>query len=211
MVTHQPREDDGQAAGLPDLPKLIFLDTNIVQNLYSFGEFIFDRVSTPDLEKKLSTLGPRVTADIYALADLMALGVRAGWPFTVSPRTQIELRAIQDPNKRYALTAWEQRLADYCAENFEQSKSEAEGLGYGETTRFTSLQRGRMADLLKAFPDKQDQQLFIDAVERSCDIFLTMDYKTIWQHRDRVKQFRLHVMRPVELLEYVHPWAGLLA
>ena len=211
MVTHQSREYDDQAAGLPDLPKLIFLDTNIVQNLYSFGEFIFDRVSTPDLEKKLSTLGPRVTADIYALANFVALGVRAGWPLAVSPGTQREFRAIQDPNKHDALTAWEQRLADYFAENFDQSQGETEGSSYSETTCFTSLQRSRMADLLKAFPDKQDQQLFIDAVERGCDVFLTMDYKTIWQHRDKVKQFRLHVMRPVELLEYVRPWAGLLA
>ena len=198
-------------AGLPDLPKLIFLDTNIVQNLHSFGEFIFDRVSTPDLEKKLSTLGPRITADIYALADFMALGVRAGWPLAVSPGTQREFRAIQDPNKRDALTAWEQRLADYFAGNFDQSQGEIEGSSSSEMTHFTSIQRSRMADLLKAFPDKQDQQLFIDAVERGCDVFLTMDYKTIWQHRDKVKQFRLHVMRPVELLEYVRPWAGLLA
>ena len=78
-MTNQSREDDDQATGLPDLPKLIFLDTNIVQNLHSFGEFIFDRVSTPDLEKKLSTLRPRVTADIYALADFMALET---WPET---------------------------------------------------------------------------------------------------------------------------------
>ena len=63
-MTNQSREDADQATGLPDLPKLIFLDTNIVQNLHSFGEFIFDRVSTPDLEKKLSTLGPRVTARV---------------------------------------------------------------------------------------------------------------------------------------------------
>ena len=210
-MTNQSREDDDQATGLPDLPKLIFLDTNIVQNLHSFGEFIFDRVSTPDLEKKLSTLGPRITADIYALADFMALGVRAGWPLAVSPGTQREFRAIQDPNKRDTLTAWEQRLADYFAENFDQSQGETEGSSYSEMTHFTSLQRSRMADLLKAFPDKQDQQLFIDAVERGCDVFLTMDYKTIWQHRDKVKQFRLHVMRPVELLEYVRPWAGLLA
>ena len=210
-MTNQSREDDDQATGLPDLPKLIFLDTNIVQNLHSFGEFIFDRVSTPDLEKKLSTLGPRVTADIYALADFMALGVRAGWPLAVSPGTQREFRAIQDPNKRDALTAWEQRLADYFAENFDQSQGETEGSSYSEMTHFTSLQRSCMADLLKAFPDKQDQQLFIDAVDRGCDVFLTMDYKTIWQHRDKVKQFGLHVMRPVELLEYVRPWAGLLA
>ena len=210
-MIHQSREDDDQATGLPDLPKLIFLDTNIVQNLHSFGEFIFDRVSTPDLEKKLSTLGPRVTADIYALADFMALGVRSGWPLAVSPGTQREFRAIQDPNKRDALIAWEQRLADYFAENFDQSRGETEGSSYSEMTHFTSLQRSRMADLLKAFPDRQDQQLFIDAVERGCDVFLTMDYKTIWQHRDKVKQFGLHVMRPVELLEYVRPWAGLLA
>ena len=210
-MTHQSREDDDQATGLPDLPQLIFLDTNIVQNLRSFGEFIFDRVSTPDLEKKLSPLGPRVTADIYALADFMVLGVRAGWPLAVSPGTQREFRAMQDPNKRDALTAWEQRLADYFAETFDQSQGETEGSSYSETTRFTSLQRSRMADLLKAFPDKQDQQLLIDAVERGCDVFLTMDYKTIWQHRDKIKQFRLHVMRPVELLEYVRPWASLLA
>ena len=210
-MTHQSREDDDQATGLPDLPQLILLDTNIVQNLRSFGEFIFDRVSTPDLEKKLSPLGPRVTADIYALADFMVLGVRAGWPLAVSPGTQREFRAMQDPNKRDALTAWEQRLADYFAETFDQSQGETEGSSYSETTRFTSLQRSRMADLLKAFPDKQDQQLLIDAVERGCDVFLTMDYKTIWQHRDKVKQFRLHVMTPVELLEYVRPWASLLA
>ena len=210
-MIHQSREDDDHATGLPDLPKLIFLDTNIVQNLHSFGEFIFDRVSTPDLEKKLSTLSPRITADIYALADFMALGVRAGWPLAVSPGTQREFRAIQDPTKRDVLTAWEQRLADYFAGNFDQSQGEIEGSSSSEMTHFTSVQRSRMADLLKAFPDKQDQQLFIDAVERGCDIFLTMDYKTIWQHRDKVKQFRLHVMRPVELLEYVRPWAGLLA
>ena len=75
VMTNHSREDDNQATGLPDLPKLIFLDTNIAQNLHSFGEFIFERVSTPDLEKRLSTLGPRVTADVYALADFMALGV----------------------------------------------------------------------------------------------------------------------------------------
>ena len=77
-MIHQSREDDDQATGLPDLPKLIFLDTNVVQNLHSFGEFIFDRVSTPDLERKLSTLGPRITADIYALADFMALNQSQG-------------------------------------------------------------------------------------------------------------------------------------
>ena len=73
-----------------------------------------------------------------------------------------EFRAIQDPNKRDALTAWEQELADYFAENFDQSQGEPEGSSYSEMTHFTSLQRSRMADLLKAFPDKKDQQLWLD-------------------------------------------------
>ena len=30
-----------QNDSLPKFPKLIFLDTNIVQNLHSFGEFIY--------------------------------------------------------------------------------------------------------------------------------------------------------------------------
>ena len=209
-MTNQSREDHDQDTGLPSFPKLIFLDTNIVQNLHTFGEFIYDRVHTPELAKRLSTLGPRVTDDIYALADFMALGVRVGWPLAVSPGTQKEIMAIQEPNKRYALTAWGQRLDNYFAENFDQSQDEPEGSSYSDMMHFTSLQRSRMADLLKAFPDEQDQQLFIDAVERGCDIFLTMDYRTIWQHRDKVKRFGLHVMRPAELLEYVRPWAGLL-
>ena len=210
-MTNQSREDQDQNTGLPSFPKLIFLDTNIVQNLHTFGEFIYDRVHTPELAKRLSTLGPRVTDDIYALADFMALGVRVGWPLAVSPGTQKEFMAIQEPNKRYALSAWGQRLDNYFAENFDQSQGEPEGSSYSDMMHFTSLQRIRMADLLKAFPDEQDQQLFIDAVERGCDIFLTMDYRTIWQHRDKVKRFGLHVMRPAELLEYVRPWAGLLA
>ena len=210
-MTNQSREDQDQNTGLPSFPKLIFLDTNIVQNLHTFGEFIYDRVHTPELAKRLSTLGPRVTDDIYALADFMALGVRVGWPLAVSPGTQKEFMAIQEPNKRYALSAWGQRLDNYFAENFDQSQGEPEGSSYSDMMHFTSLQRSRMADLLKAFPDEQDQQLFIDAVERGCDIFLTMDYRTIWQHRDKVKRFGLHVMRPAELIEYVRPWAGLLA
>ena len=162
-MTNQSREDQDQNTGLPSFPKLIFLDTNIVQNLHTFGEFIYDRVHTPELAKRLSTLGPRVTDDIYALADFMALGVRVGWPLAVSPGTQKEFMAIQEPNKRYALSAWGQRLDNYFAENFDQSQGEPEGSSYSDMMHFTSLQRIRMADLLKAFPDEQDQQLFIDA------------------------------------------------
>ena len=40
-MTNQSREDADQATGLPDLPKLIFLDTNIVQNLNGLVGFDF--------------------------------------------------------------------------------------------------------------------------------------------------------------------------
>ena len=64
--------------------------------------------------------------------------------------------------------------------------------------------------LLKALPQERDRRLFIDALELGCDIFLTMDYRTIWRRRGKVKEFGIKIMRPVELFEYVRPWAGLL-
>ena len=67
-----------------------------------------------------------------------------------------------------------------------------------------------MSDLLKALPQEKDQRLFIDALELGCDIFLTMDYRTIWRRRGKVKEVGLKVMRPVELVERVRPWTGLL-
>ena len=209
-MANQSGKAHNQHDEFPKFPKLIFLDTNIVQNLHSFDEFIYDRHFSPEIESKLRGKGSRFADDIRALADFMALGIRSGWPIAVSSGTLQELDATPLGAKRYALTTLGKELATYFASDLDHRHSGEEGSGYSEISHFTFIQRCRLSDLLKVMPQEEDRQLIIDAVECGCDIFLTMDYKTIWRHRNTIRRLGLEVMRPKELLDYVRPWAGLI-
>lgn len=198
-----------QHRSLPELPKLIFFDTNVVQNLCSYGEFSYDNFLDPVMDGKISARGSRFRDDMFALVDFMALGRRGGWPIAVSPGILGELGAIPRPDKRYALTAWANELEHYAAQ-LSEAHDAAEESCYRGVERFTVARRRWLSDRLGVLPQESDRQLIIDALEYGYDVFLTMDYKTIWRYRDDVSRFALRVMRPVELLEHVEPYAGLL-
>ncbi len=187
----------------PEFPGLIFLDTNIVQNLRQFGEFIYDNSHSPEMERRVSAKGSRFAEDISALAHFMALGRRANWPIAVSPRTLGEIEAIPQPGKRLDVVNWGVELAHYFSSNFKELQDLAEKPSYADLTRFTFSQRERLSELLRILPQDSDRQLIIDALEYSCDIFLTMDYRTLWRYRDEVERLGIKVMRPVELLDYM--------
>lgn len=159
---------------------------------------------------RISALSPRLSDDIYALADLMALGRRAGWPIAVSSKTIQELDATPLADKRIALINWGEQLGYYFASHFDERQDAKEGSSYSELSHFTYIERCRLSEMLKSLPQENDRQLIIDALEYGCDIFLTVDYKTVWRYRDEVCRFGLKVMRPIELLEYIRPWTGLL-
>ena len=195
--------------GFPGIPKLIFLDTNVVQNLHSFGEFIYEDIFDLETDSRMSELGPRFRGDILALANFMALGRRCGWPIAVSPGALGELRAIPQPGKRIALTGWASELAHYFLQNLELRVS-AEGSSGNEVERFTLPQRRWLSDLLEVLPQESDRHLIIDALEYGCDVFLTLDYRTIWRYRAELVRFGIRVMRPVELLELIELRACLL-
>ena len=199
--------DDASKAGLPPFPKRIFFDTNIIQNLYSFGELMYDHFLSDEIKGKLVARGQRFSDDIFALEHFMASGQRVGWPIAVSTNTMKEIEASNRP----ALILWGGEMAQYSNAGSSESVLEERGNSYSEVNHFTFIQRNRMAELLDDLPQVSDRQLVIDARECGCDFFLTMDYRTIWHHRDCVNQLGLTVMRPVELVEYIRPWAGLLA
>ena len=102
-------------------PRLIFLDTNVVQNLASFGEFIDDKYLSPESRHKLNRLGPRVADDIHALAELMDVGRRRGLPMIISSRTRDELASTPNSAKRA-------RLEFYGADWFQYSSGLLETL-----------------------------------------------------------------------------------
>ena len=107
-----------------------------------------------------------------ALADLMALGHRAGWPIAVSSRTLGELGATPRLVKRFALTNWGEKLADYFISNSDESQDVIEESIYSESSHFTFIQRSRLSDMLETLPQEADRQLIIDALECGCDFSL---------------------------------------
>ncbi len=195
---------------LPEFPRLIFLDTNIVQNLHTYGEFINDNSLEPAMATKLSAVGPRIAEDIHALSDFISLGQRAGWPIAVSSRTLGELGATTRPTKRVALVGWGSELAHFFTSYTEETKDQTAEFSYSELTHFTYIQRQYLSDVLKKLPDESDRQPIVDALEYGCDLFLTMDYRTVWRYREEVAQLGVQVMRPIEFMDYISPWAGLL-
>ena len=186
---------------------LTFLDTNVVQTLHTFGEFIYDGHLSLQGEEKLSRLcscpspRPCMRDDIYALHHLATMGRRWGWPLAVSLTNMVELDAIKDPERRQVRVAWWRRLAEYFEANYKEWPSLSSGSSYGEITHFTSTQRNRLYEHLHILPDETDRVLVVDALEFGCNVFLTMDYKTIWKHREAVRRLGIHVMRPVEFLQ----------
>lgn len=186
---------------------LTFLDTNVVQSLHTFGEFIFDGYLSPESGERLSNLcacskrRPCMVEDIHALRDLAMLAQRSGWPLAVSSTSAVELGAVQNQDKRNDLLSWWGELEDYFWENYEGSLSDESGSAYSEITHFTHLQRHWLYEYLHTLPDSNDRLLIVDALELGCNVFLTMDYKTIWAHRDAIRRIGIHVMRPSEFLQ----------
>lgn len=192
---------------LPPLSRLIFFDTNVVQNLWSFGEFVYDNYLSPEAAAKLQNLGQQVAEDVEALATLMQLGRRGGWPIAVSQRTLDELDRISDSNKRHHVAAWGWEIADYFAENLRS------GMGFNSSEK--GIYQRYAVELyennrLGFLPHVNDRLLLLDAIALGCDVFLTMDYRSIWKFQTQIAELGISVMRPVELLRHIEPWADLL-
>lgn len=178
---------------------LTFLDTNVVQNLHTFGEFIYRGNFSPQDEEKLSN--PRIREDIFALRHLATMGRRFGWPLAVSLTTKVEFGAIMDPDKRRSRVSWWGELAEYFDDHYKEWPSPESGSSYSEITHFTFMQRNQLYEYLNVLPDETDRVLVVDALELGCNVFLTMDYRTIWKHREAVRRLGINVMRPVEFLQ----------
>ena len=195
---------------LPDFPQSIFLDTNVVQNLLSFGDVIYENAALAESDNRLSGKGPRIRADVLALAELMALGRRGGLPIVISSNVCDELADTPSLAKRERLVFWGTELAFY---SFGQLEVLAEGSKVPRPVDISGIserQRCFMAKLMSSLKDEGDRQLMIDALVLRCEVFLTMEYKTIWRVRDDIKRFGIRILRPVELLDEIRPWAGLL-
>jgi len=61
-----------------------------------------------------------------------------------------------------------------------------------------------MTNRLYFLHDSEDEILILNAVARNCGVFLTMDYKTIWNVKNKIEAVvPLSVSRPLEYWNYV--------
>ena len=188
---------------LEELSRRVFLDTNIVQYLDSFGEYFYDGYLSPWAERKIAQRGNRFSEDIEALAAWVQLSQRYGWPIAVSRGTLKEVRANRNPRKRSRLTNWARELNGYSSQfaaNYDGTADEdGSYAGFPISPRTFSF-----------LPDDGDAVLMCEAIELGCSDFLTMDNKTILRFRDRIRNAGLEVLSPVEFMERLKPWVGLL-
>ena len=186
---------------LEELSRLVFLDTNVVQHLESFGEYFYDGYLSPRAERQILSRGNRFIDDIEALAFWIQLTRRGGWPIAVSQRTFLEFSAIPNGAKRSRLLQWAGELDGYSS-TFASSYVESEDEPYFGV---------RVSPESVSFlPDYGDAVLVSEAIELGCSDFLTMDYKSILPYRDRIRNMGLEVLRPVEFMERLKPYVGLL-
>lgn len=180
------------------IPGRVFLDTNIINFIFDYGEQIHDGAPLPQ------NLSDRAVKDIDALYNLFLTGQRASWQLAVSPYTYQEVVQTKDLNRRQKLDPWFFEVWDYWVQIVESNSDVSDGIETVNLRRRT-LESG----ILDALPDLDDRVLICDAVTYNCDLFCTRDWGTILKHRGKLPKLPFEIVTPSEWWSKIGPWAGL--
>jgi hypothetical protein len=179
---------------LDALPLRVFLDTNVVQNLLVFGEYIFDNCLSPDTERKLKSLPENLRHDIDALVAFLTPVTRTPVKVVISSLTLEELT----DSERTDLMRWGFELFEHSLQNAKDLTALREG----------SFDQAILSDYL---PDVNDRLLLGESKRAQCQVFLSMDYRTILRFAVRLRAEGLNVMSPSEYWKLLKPWWGIVA
>ncbi len=186
------------------LPRRIFLDTNILQYLQDFGEFIFDHYQENDQYlvsprgKKILT-GTALYKEIGAL-KFMLLGIdRSNIEFAVSESTFEEVQKKRDSNYR----RWFFEMWDYWQTTLREYKSKippkSVSSRLGEFSQDQSL-LGRLS--------KSDSKIIRDAISFDCHAVLTVD-KFRDLHKEIKTKYKLMILCPTDFLKLIGSFQAL--
>jgi len=164
------------------LPRRIFFDTNVIQEILKYRIFEEELVS---FKRRLNGNHSKKEEDINALRFIFLANIRGSFQFIISWRVVEELSQSQ----RYDLINWGFEFLDY-SNNFYEYEDKGIRYMFG-------------LSLLK----EKDRKLVVDAINMKCDVFLTMDYKTIWKHRKKIAKIK--ILRPIELWDIFRPYFAL--
>ena len=185
----------------------IFLDTNVLQYLQDFGEYIFENYRESEecfqMRKGKIKKGTRLFNEIEALHGFFIGIFRAHFEFALSSAVYKEVSASGD--KRFVQWFhdvwghWEAVVSEY--ENGEAFSENAER-NYEKAVNDNSM-HGSLSE--------KDKKILLDAIRFDCDALLTVDRFA----RDQSKKiyifrsYRLMILTPVELMKIIKPYQAL--
>jgi predicted nucleic acid-binding protein len=175
------------------LASKIFLDTSVVNKVVEFGEYIFENYLSDDKVAAYKRRPLEDQHDIDALRRLFQGWHQMSMPLYISETTLAELNNTFDPSKRDRLMqyAWEV-FEHWRAYGSEIARNEFESPEFSRTVR-------RISRALIEVKGSVDRELLAEACSLSCDVFLTMDRRSLWNHRHRIPLTTVRILRPVEL------------
>lgn len=185
-------------------PYKIFLDTNVVNKIVEYGEYFFDNHLDEEKLEVYSSIRSEDKEDIEALHDTLTAFKRICMSLYLSETTLTEIDNTREPNKRH-------HLLNYAGEVFVHWRewgAREVNLQFDDAKSFKALVE-KEALSLNYLRDYADRKLLAEAIVLGCQVFLTMDRKTIWSKRSKVELKGLRILRPSELWKELQPWVGL--
>lgn len=180
---------------LKDIPLKVLLDTSVVQNVLTFGEYIFDNYLSEDLRIKLNVLPNQLKQDIDALRNIFGSTTRSPVIPVISTLSLHELSRTPKEKKRRSLLNFGFELLEYSVDV----------AGYDMNS--LTPQQALLSDFL---PGKTDQLLLGECKRAKCQAFITMDYKTILRFRARIEEEEnIKALSPSEWWSLLEPWWSL--
>ncbi|GEM_PF-2321062 len=190
------------------IPKRIFLDTNILQYLQDFGEYIFDHyrenknyflISKHRIVKRET----RLFSEIEALHDCFIGIERTSFEFALSPTIYQEVSEKGDIRFiEWFYDVWDHWMT--VVSEYENGKAFSENAekNYKKASYDNSL-LGNLSE--------KDKEIVLDAIYFDCNALLTVDRFAKDQNKKIYvfKNYGLMILTPSELLEIIKPFQAL--
>jgi len=177
--------------GFENLPSRIFLDSSILQNIHTYGEFIWDNVEMD--------ISEQIKGNIESLKSIMMVMIRANFEFALSNNS---IREIQEKNDSHYLQ-WAYEVLDYwinCIKAYRESKSFT-GKGENILRQLNEKEFGYLS--------RKDKALMFDTIALECQVFLTMDIR-LWKNKKHLEsKINIKILQPYEYWELLRPYASL--
>ncbi len=189
------------------IPGRIFLDTNVLQYLLDFGEYIFDNYRENEeyfqIKRKTIYKGERLFNEIKALRDFFIFVNRARFEFALSESV---FREVID-KKDSGFIQWFYDVWDH----WDAVVSEYE---FGEAFSLSAESNYKLALIDKSLSgsfSNKDLNIILDAIRFDCDALLTVDRFARDQNKKLYlfQNYTLMILAPFELIELIKPYQSL--